>query len=109
MIEKKLVTTATINGEEAFKSIENISVKMVDEQEAVIMQTVANEIDKAFNGRFVDITLDRKKLERALLNAIPVSAHFSFDDNNQRCGGCYGVLKTEYSFCPMCGRKIKWN
>lgn len=109
MTENKLVTTATINGEEAFKTIENISVRMVDEQEAVIMQTIANEIDKAFNGRFTDITLDRKKLERALLNATPIRTHFSLADDRQHCGACYEILKTEYSFCPTCGRKIKWN
>lgn len=105
-IEKSFETVMKVDGEELYRTIETVSVEMVDHQFEMIMQVVNNTYG---NTTYRAITLDKKKLQQALINATPIQPHFSFEDNHAHCGTCYEELKSGYSFCPACGRKIKWK
>ena len=109
MKEKTFVYTASIDDNNVYQSIETIAVKMVEDQEQMIAQTLASEIDKTYNGNFREITIDRKKLGRALNNAMPQSPSSRYGTSEKVCGSCFATINESYNYCPICGRKIKWN
>lgn len=108
MKEKTFVYTASIDDNNVYQFIETIAVKMVEDQEQMIEQTLASEIDRAYRRNFREITIDRKKLKRALINAMPQKPANHYGTNDLQCGSCFAIINESYNYCPICGREIKW-
>jgi hypothetical protein len=59
-IEKSFATVMKVDGEELYRTVENVSVEMVDHQFEMIMQVVNETYE---NTTYRAITLDKKKLQ----------------------------------------------
>lgn len=109
MAEKRFITIAKIDDEEVFRSIEEVSIEIADHQDQMIKQMFVEEIDRIFGNKFHAITLDEKKLGRALSNAMPARPCRFPNDSGSYCGLCGTEIKVSYCYCPSCGKAILWN